>query len=39
LRLGLGEAGRQHAIAMFEPRNLAERLVAYWRRVASVMDE
>jgi len=33
--LGLGGAGRMLAIASCEPRNVAERLVTYWRRVAS----
>ncbi len=36
LRSDLGEAGRRHALAMFEPQAVAKRLVAYWRRVAGL---
>ncbi len=32
-RLDLGKAGQMHAIAMFEPRKVAERLVDFWGRV------
>lgn len=32
-RLGLAKAGQMHAIAMFEPRKVAERLVDFWERV------
>jgi len=32
-RLALGLAGRDHALAAFEPRTVAERLVRYWRHI------